>query len=133
MDDTGLKENLENLRHSIIRTQFNLDGENLLSLAFNRNKLKYYSTELISISQSLSEIEDAFDENIQIPKDINGSIIRAAQLSILFSIRRTTSDALANAKSTLMQIHADINYYRSLTIALIALIASVIGLVINAI
>ena len=133
MNDLELKENLETLRHSIIRVQFKLDEINLKSLIFNRQKLKNCSVELTELSQSLAEVEDAFDQNINIPKDINGAIVRASQLSILFNIRKTTNDSLSNAKSTLNQLYSNINFYRSLSVALIALVASIIGLILNVI
>jgi hypothetical protein len=131
MNDNELKESLESIRHRAIRTQLSLNKFDVKTAILKRKSVIDISKELTSISIDLAEIEDAFDENIHIPQQINEVSIRAAQLSILFGLRRATSNTLRDAMATLSQLRADINFYRSLSVAMVALFCSVIGLILN--
>jgi hypothetical protein len=131
MNDNELKENLESIRHRAIRTQLSLNKFDVKTAILKRKSVIDISKELTSISIDLAEIEDVFDENIHIPQQINEASIRAAQLSILFGLRRATSNTLRDAMATLSQLRADINFYRSLSVAMVALFCSVIGLILN--
>jgi hypothetical protein len=127
MNDTKLKEALDKIRHTAIREHLEIDEISLLSVFFNQSKLKEIDSSLTKLALDMLELEDAFDENIKIPGDINTAIMRSAQLSILFSIRSTTNEAIGSAKSSISQIYNNLNFYRSLLIALVALVVSVIG------
>jgi hypothetical protein len=131
MNDNELKENLVSIRHRAIRTQLSLNKFDVKTAILKRKSVIDISKELTSISIDLAEIEDVFDENIHIPQQINEASIRAAQLSILFGLRRATSNTLRDAMATLSQLRADINFYRSLSVAMVALFCSVIGLILN--
>jgi hypothetical protein len=131
MNDNELKESLESIRHRAIRTQLSLNKFDVKTAILKRKSVIDISKELTSISIDLAEIEDAFDENIHIPQQFNEASIRAAQLSILFGLRRATSNTLRDAMATLSQLRADINFYRSLSVAMVALFCSVIGLILN--
>jgi hypothetical protein len=131
MNDNELKESLESIRHRAIRTQLSLNKFDVKTAILKRKSVIDISKELTSISIDLAEIEDIFDENIHIPQQINEASIRAAQLSILFGLRRATSNTLRDAMATLSQLRADINFYRSLSVAMVALFCSVIGLILN--
>jgi hypothetical protein len=131
MNDNELKENLVSIRHRAIRTQLSLNKFDVKTAILKRKSVIDISKELTSISIDLAKIEDIFDENIHIPQQINEASIRAAQLSILFGLRRATSNTLRDAMATLSQLRADINFYRSLSVAMVALFCSVIGLILN--
>ena len=75
------------------------------------------------------ELEDIFDENTIIPDAFNSAVLRAAQLSILFSLRSTTNETIRSAKSSINQLYTDRNFYRSLAISLVALVVSILGVV----
>jgi hypothetical protein len=75
------------------------------------------------------ELEDVFDENIRIPGDFNSIVIQSAQLSIIFSIRSTTNEAINSARSSVSQLYNNLNFYRSLLIALVALVVSIFGII----
>jgi hypothetical protein len=128
MNDNELKNALGEIRFKAIGANLKLDEISVLSVIFKKSKLKEIEDELTVLSQSMMEVEDAFDENIQIPGAFNGAVMRAAQLSILFSLRSSTRDAIREAKAKAAQIYNDINFYRSLAIALLALVVSIIGI-----
>lgn len=128
MNDTDLKKNLEDIRHRAIGIHLELDEIRVFSACFKQTNLKTLNKKLTALSQSMLEIEDVFDENIQIPSTFNSAVMRAAQISILFSLRSSTGNAIRDARQTLDHIYNDINFYRALTISLTALIVSVIGI-----
>ena len=128
MSDDELKRALQELRHRIINCQLTLDDVSAVTAMFKREKITKLSNELTSISQSLVEVEDVFDENVTIPEHISEVTRRAAQLNILFNLRLTTNEALKGAKSTLEQLRTDINFYRSLAISLFALLCSIVSI-----
>ena len=80
MNDTELKEALENIRHTAIRAHLEIDEISLLSAFFNQSKLKEIDSSLTKLALDMLELEDVFDENIKIPGDINTAIMRSAQL-----------------------------------------------------
>jgi hypothetical protein len=127
MNDIELKKALESIRHTAIRAHLEIDEVSLLTAFFKPSALKKIDSTLTELALDMLELEDAFDENITIPRDINTAIMRSSQLSILFSIRSTTNEAIGSAKSTISQIYNNLNFYRSLLIALVALVISVVG------
>lgn len=128
MNDTELKNALEDLRHRAIRAHLNLDDLKLGKLIFCTSKLKSIESDIQKVSLDMLEIEDVFDENVRIPGTFNESVMRAAQLSILSSIRSSTNDAISSAKDSVSHQYSDVNFYRSLLIALIALVVSIISI-----
>lgn len=129
MNDTELKKALENIRHKAINAHIDLEEISLWSMFFNQSKLKEVHLRFSKLALDMSESEDVFDENIRIPGDFNSAIMRSAQLAILFGIRSTTNEAINSARSSAIQIYNDLNFYRSLLIAMVALAVSILGLV----
>lgn len=129
MNDTELKEALENIRHKAIRAHIDIEEISLWSMFFNHSKLKEVQACLSKLALDMLELEDIFDENIRIPGDFNSAVMRSAQLSILFGIRSTANEAINSARSSVSQIYNDLNFYRSLLIALVALVVSILGIV----
>ena len=128
MNDTELKEALENIRHKAIKAHIDLEEISLWSILLNQSKLKEVQSCLNKLALDMLELEDIFDENIRIPGDFNSAVMRSAQLSILFSIRSTTNEAINSARSSASQTYNDLNFYRSLLIAMVALVVSIIGI-----
>ena len=131
LSDDQLVDQLGDIRNSALAVQLEVDELDVSLFARSiRAQLRALSSRVSSLASELGGLDGEIQRRVDIPVQINGAVLKSAQLSILFSVRRTTEQSIRDVKSGLSQIRAELNFYLSLKIAIIALVVSFISLTI---
>lgn len=128
MVEKDFKQEICNLKAVAIEKVKELQGIGFWRHLLWQGRLDALHTELVGLSVSLLELERKYDESLSISGSLNDLMFKNAENQMISILRHHTSTTITQAISSVDSLKNSLNFYRAVSISLIALGVSIAGI-----